>query len=109
MSDMTGKKEADSSNDKMLIVVVAVLGGLSFSILLAVTALKIASPDADVEALIGALGTCIGALSSVALSQFRKGGESDQNDDFSLIGKAATQHLIAESLRSMGVEERERS
>lgn len=107
-------KRDQPSDDRLVIIVLAAVGLVCIVGVIMLRALKVEGSD---EALVTIGSLAVGALAS-RISQQEKGGgkgsdvevedaphkrrQDDMEDDFAVIGRAATKQIIAEAMRQMG-------
>lgn len=91
----TGEDKASSER-----IIILMLGVISAVCILGIILLEVFNHSGQSQALQTIASLCVGALASRISQQLTK--ETKQEDDLSVIGRAATRSIIAQAMRQLG-------
>lgn len=99
MNDMTGSNE--SNNDRLTLWL---LGILSFLCIIGMVVLAIFKVDS--QPLVAIAGAAVGALATkLTGANNAQRRQNTDDDDFAILGRAATKNIIAEAMRQIGAKD----
>jgi hypothetical protein len=90
----------DANNDRLTLVF---LGVVAVVCILGVVMLAVFHVDA--QPLVAIAGAAVGALATKITQSSNDSRQSSEDDDFAILGRAATKNIIAEVMRQMGAKE----
>lgn len=97
---MTKVHREDQNNDRLTLLF---LGIVSVVCILGVVVLSIFKVDS--QPLVAIAGAAVGAMATKITSSTNYERNTSEDDDFAILGRAATKNIIAEAMRQMGARE----